>query len=106
MRLGTNAANINVLAGIAVVRGDLLRLSTTTANTAPRGGNNSGAGFPNGRRLSDDIIDIELNIITNGALTTGDNVNANERAFRNTFPFFAPSHTPLPPGTTDDATRH
>ncbi|HET9532431.1 MAG TPA: DUF4331 family protein [Blastocatellia bacterium] len=105
-RLGTNSANINTLAGIAVVRGDLLRLSITTPNTGPGGGNNAGAGFPNGRRLVDDVIDIELSIITNGALTTGDNVNANERAFRDTFPFFAPSHTPLPTGTTDDATRH
>ncbi|HSE97231.1 MAG TPA: DUF4331 family protein [Blastocatellia bacterium] len=105
-RLGTSQANINTLAQIAVVRGDILRLNINTSNTGPGGGNNAGAGFPNGRRLSDDVIDIELNIITNGAVTTGDNVNGNEKVFRNTFPFFAPSHTPLPTGTTDDATRH
>ena len=29
----------------------------------------------------DDVIDILLNIITNGALTTGDNVNANDVLF-------------------------
>jgi len=75
-------------------------------NIGMGGGNNAGAGFPNGRRPQDDVIDIELSIITNGALTTGDSVNGNELPFRNSFPFFAPSHTPLPPGTTDDKTRH
>lgn len=104
--LGTNAANIGILASVAVTRGDFLRLSLTTANSGPGGGNNAGAGFPNGRRLQDDVIDIELSIISNGALTTGDNVNANEVTFRNTFPFVAPSHTPRAPGNTDDLTRH
>lgn len=106
VKLGTSAANIGVLASIAVVRGDFLRLRTSVANSGPGGGNSSGAGFPNGRRLQDDVIDIELSIITNGALTTGDSVNGNELAFRSSFPFFAPSHTPRPPGTTDDLTRH
>jgi len=106
VRLGTSAANIGVLASIAVVRGDFLRLRTTVANSGTGGGDSPGGGFPNGRRLRDDVIDIELSIITNGALTTGDSVNGNELAFRNSFPFFAPSHTPLAPGTTDDKTRH
>lgn len=105
-RLGTSASNIGVLASIAVARGDFLRLRTTVANTGPGGGNNAGAGFPNGRRLQDDVIDIEFSIITNGALTTGDSVNGNELTFRSTFPFFAPSHTPRAPGNTDDLTRH
>jgi hypothetical protein len=30
----------------------------------------SSAGFLNGRRLQDDVIDIELNLVTNGAVTT------------------------------------
>ncbi|MEW6210202.1 MAG: DUF4331 family protein [Acidobacteriota bacterium] len=104
--LGTNATNIGILASVAVVRGDFLRLRTDVANTGTGGGDSAGAGFPNGRRLRDDVIDIELSIITNGAITTGDNVNANDMTFINTFPFLAPSHVPLPPGTTDDRTRH
>ena len=104
--LGTNDENINLLAQIAVLRGDFLRLSLTTANSGPGGGNNPGAGFPNGRRLQDDVIDIEIAVITNGAITTGDNANSNDRTFSDTFPFFGPTHTPLPPGTTDDRTRH
>ncbi len=105
-RLGTNATNIGILASVAVVRGDFLRLRTDVANTGSEGGTNAGAGFPNGRRLRDDVIDIELSIITNGAITTGDNVNGNDMTYRSAFPFVAPSHVPLAPGTTDDRTRH
>jgi hypothetical protein len=45
----------------------------------------STAGFPNGRRLSDDVIDTELSLLTNGALT-GDCI-ANDSTFSNTFPY-------------------
>ncbi len=105
-RFGTNATNIGILASVAVTRGDFSRLNLKVANSGPGGGNVAGAGFPNGRRLQDDVIDLELFLISNGGLTTGDSVNANDKTFRNAFPFFAPSHTPLPPGTTDDGTRH
>ena len=30
--------------------GDFVRVNTTIPNTGPGGGNNAGAGFPNGRR--------------------------------------------------------
>jgi hypothetical protein len=45
----------------------------------------SAAGFLNGRQLADDVIDAELNLITNGALT-GDCV-ANDSTFSNTIPY-------------------
>lgn len=45
----------------------------------------SAAGFPNGRRLSDDVIDTELSLITNGKLTT--DCVGNDSTFSNTFPF-------------------
>ncbi len=92
--LGTNAANINALAGIAVANGDILRLDLSVANQGTGGGNNPGAGFPNGRRLRDDVIDTELFIITNGLITTGDCVNANDVVFRDSFPFLAASQQP------------
>ena len=103
--LGTSAANINLLASVAVTKGDLLRLNLNTANTGSGGGNNPGAGFPNGRRLGDDVIDTLLAIITNGSITTGDNVNANEVPFLNSFPFLALPHQPLDSGV-DDGTRN
>ena len=61
------------------------------------GGDN--AGFPNGRRLADDVIDIALQVMegaaTNGpvaALAAGDGVNANDVAFGTTFPYVALPH--------------
>ena len=103
--LGTNAAGINILASVYVLRGDLLRLDTSIANTGPGGGNNAGAGFPNGRRPADDVVDLFLNIVTNGGITTGDNVNSNDQAFRDTFPFLAAPQQPRASGT-DDNTRN
>ena len=45
------------------------------------------SGFPNGRRLADDVIDIELGLITNNAVTT--DCVANDSNFRTTFPYLA-----------------
>jgi Domain of unknown function (DUF4331) len=52
-------------------------------------------GFPNGRRLTDDVVDIELQALEGAAATgaivsalaTGDGVNANDVAFSETFPY-------------------
>lgn len=51
----------------------------------------SSAGFLNGRQLADDVIDAELNLLTNGAVTS-DLVNANDVAFLNVFPYVAPAN--------------
>ena len=65
--LGTDTAHTNILASVAVMtHGDMLMLDTAVANTGTGGGNNTGAGFPNGRRLQDDVIDTLLTIINNG----------------------------------------
>jgi len=49
---------------------DILTFNTNTAfTTNPSDGN----GFPNGRRLRDDVIDLEFNLLTLGAITS-DNV--------------------------------
>lgn len=48
-------------------------------------------GFLNGRRLVDDVIDIELNLVSGGAITT-DFVDANDVPFPPTFPYLAPPH--------------
>ncbi|MGI8666339.1 MAG: DUF4331 domain-containing protein, partial [Jatrophihabitans sp.] len=57
-------------------------------------------GFPNGRRLTDDVVDIELQALEGAAktgklvaaLAAGDGVNANEVPFSNTFPYLALPH--------------
>ena len=57
-------------------------------------------GFPNGRRLGDDVIDIALQALegaaTNGIvkpLAAGDGVNANDHAFGTTFPYVSLPNT-------------
>ena len=47
------------------------------------------AGFLNGRRLQDDVIDTALNAVSNGGVTT-DMVAANDVAFQSTFPYLSP----------------
>ncbi len=102
--LGTNSTNIGILANIAVANGDYLRLNMTTANSGNGGGNNAGAGFPNGRRLGDDVIDTLLFFIANQN-TLGDNVNSNDVPLNDTFPFFGNSQQPRANGV-DDNTRN
>ncbi|MBF6170666.1 DUF4331 domain-containing protein [Nocardia blacklockiae] len=54
-------------------------------------------GFPNGRRLADDVVDIEVQAMEGAAqtgklvdaLATGDKVDANDVAFADTFPYVA-----------------
>ncbi len=51
----------------------------------------STAGFLNGRQLADDVIDIELQIIT-GDPNAGDCVDNNDVAFSSAFPYLVPAH--------------
>ncbi len=58
-------------------------------------------GFPNGRRLTDDVVDIELQALEGAALTgklvdalaAGDKVDANDNAFGDKFPYVALPNT-------------
>jgi uncharacterized protein DUF4331 len=77
------------------------------------------AGFPNGRRLTDDVTDIELRVIAGALLKPeqggkqiplGDGVDRNDKPFRAAFPYVAaptdgltglakrtePAHAPVP----------
>ncbi len=77
------------------------------------------AGFPNGRRLADDVTDIELRVIAGALLKPeqggkqiplGDGVDQNDKPFRAAFPYVAlpdsgfdskigriePAHAPVP----------
>jgi hypothetical protein len=90
---------------------DLLRINTGVAPTpvaaASRlgvlGGDN--AGFPNGRRVFDDVTDIALRVVAGGVLAApfpgynaningrlGDGVNVNDAAYSPAFPYMA--HSP------------
>jgi hypothetical protein len=102
---GTDDTSKGIFAAVAVQKGDFLHLDLTVANSGPGGGNNEGAGFPNGRRLGDDTVDTLL-FLVNNRNPLGDNVNANDVTLRDEFPFFAASQQPREPGTTDDNTRN
>jgi hypothetical protein len=80
---------------------EMLRLNTSIAPTAEP--NRLGVlggdlqGFPNGRRLTDDVIDIEVQAVAGAAqagklvdaLAAGDGVDANDAAFLDRFPYVA-----------------
>jgi hypothetical protein len=78
-----------------------LNLGVPPAATENRFGVLAGdnAGFPNGRRLADDILDIELRVIAGALLPAnqggkqiplGDGVDQNDRPFLQSFPYVAP----------------
>jgi hypothetical protein len=103
-------------------KADLIRLNTGIAPGGPVGTNNrlgllagEFSGFPNGRRLEDDVVDIELRAFACGYGTVvgpiiesfdfcggnanrepnnllGDGVNANDRPFKVTFPYLGTPH--------------
>jgi hypothetical protein len=106
--LGTDQEGIDILTDLVVTNGDFLRVDTTIPNTGPGGGDNEGAGFPNGRRLGDDVIDTTLAIVTNGnPATSSDNADDDTGDLRrDEFPFLAPPIQPFPPDTVDDLTRN
>lgn len=73
-----DAAQIAGLAGVLLP--DILTFDTANAS-----------GFLNGRRLTDDVIDAELALITEGLVTT-DCVNGNDVPFKQKFPYMADPH--------------
>ena len=60
------------------------------------------SGFPNGRRLSDDVIDIALQVVEGELIGNpndlGDGVDENDVAFRDSFPYVALPHSGSNPG--------
>jgi hypothetical protein len=72
LSLGNSQVRADALANVLLP--DILTFNTS-----------SSAGFLNGRKLTDDVIDAELNLITNGAVTT-DCVN-NDSTFLPGFPY-------------------
>jgi uncharacterized protein DUF4331/flagellar hook capping protein FlgD len=102
----TGVSGLNQPAG--VTPGEMLRLNMTIppADEPKRLGVLAGdvAGFPNGRRLGDDIVDIELRVVA-GVLVNGfnvspnnklgDGIDANDMPFLPYFPYVAPPHNPF-----------
>jgi hypothetical protein len=75
-----------------------LNLGTAPSATPNRFGVIGGdtAGFPNGRRLADDVTDISLRVVggflKGNKLPLGDGVDVNDVPFRTAFPYVATPH--------------
>ncbi len=73
-----------------------INLGVPAAETPNRFGVLAGdiAGFPNGRRLEDDVVDIELQVVAGflkgNKVPLGDGVDQNDKPFLPTFPYVAP----------------
>jgi hypothetical protein len=101
----TGVTGLNQPAGVAP--GEMLRLNLSIPPSAKpsRFGVLAGdvAGFPNGRRLADDVVDIELRVVA-GVLVDGfniapnnqlgDGIDANDVPYLPYFPYVAPPHNP------------
>ncbi|MET0236727.1 MAG: DUF4331 domain-containing protein [Kibdelosporangium sp.] len=96
------------------VPAEMLRLNTSIAPTDKpnRLGVLAGdlQGFPNGRRLADDVVDIELQALAGAAqsgqivpeLAAGDKVDSNDRQFEPKFPYVAlPGNMAVNASTSD-----
>ena len=112
---GTNFVTTNRVDLVAVYMPDVLRVDTTTAPVPliGQGGNRlsglggdttSGkwSGWPNGRRLGDDVVDIALTAVASGPsfasiFLLGDNVTHNDQTYNFVFPYAATPHA----GTTN-----
>ncbi|MFD5814128.1 DUF4331 domain-containing protein [Streptomyces sp. NPDC127038] len=101
-----NAHRLNKDANLRrIVPAEELRLNMAVPPTASpkRYGVLAGdlAGFPNGRRLTDDVIDISLQAVEGAAqtgqlvpaLADGDRVDTNDKPFGSSFPYLALPHT-------------
>jgi hypothetical protein len=103
----TGLAGLNQPAGVTA--SEMLRLNMNTPLCGTGGApacNDKGViagdnqGFPNGRRLSDDIIDVALRVVEGVLLpghapiveALGDGVNSNDDAFQTDFPYVAYPH--------------
>jgi hypothetical protein len=60
--------------------------------------NGVSGGWPNGRRLGDDVVDIALTAIASGPgyskiTIVGDNVSSNDEPYNQVFPYLATPHS-------------
>jgi hypothetical protein len=125
---GTNIATTGRSDLAAVYIPDVIRVDTTTPpvrqageqgfsrfgfiggdTTTDSAGRVKSSGWPNGRRLGDDVVDIALTAVASGPsyntiTVVGDNVDANDQVYNRTFPYSATPHNgtskpDCPPGS-------
>jgi hypothetical protein len=65
--------------------------------TTDSGGRVKSSGWPNGRRIGDDVVDIALTAVASGptyatVVVVGDNTAANDQVYNQVFPYLATPH--------------
>ncbi len=92
---------VNTTTGATKVPGEegFNRLSFIGGDTIANGaGTQIPAGWPNGRRFGDDVVDIALTAVASGPsfatiTTVGDNIATNDQVYNRTFPYAATPHS-------------
>ena len=81
---------VGLLAPRGTTAADLLRIDISDGQTFEH------TGFPNGRKLEDDVTDTLLTVACNNAAAIGDGVDGNDRPFSHDFPYLASPHSGNP----------
>lgn len=68
------------------------RLGVLGSDLAGGGSTSAAGGWPNGRRIGDDVVDIALTALSLFTVDIGDNVNANDQVYNQVFPYLATPH--------------
>ena len=93
---------VNTTTGATKVSGDagFSRFSFAGGDTIANGaGQQIPAGWPNGRRFGDDVVDIALTAVASGPAgynnltVVGDNMAGNDQVYNRTFPYAATPHS-------------
>jgi hypothetical protein len=94
----------------AILLPDVLRVNTTTGpvrlpgqagysrlgvlggDTVDGSAGPASSGWPNGRRIGDDVVDVTLTALSQFTVDVGDNVNANDQLYNQVFPYLGTPH--------------
>jgi len=90
VRVDTTTAPVRLPGQVGFSRLGVLGGDTTSGPAGSRSG-----GWPNGRRIGDDVVDIALTALTlpfGTPIGIGDNVNANDQVYNRVFPYLATPH--------------
>jgi hypothetical protein len=94
LRIDTTTAPVNLAGQPGFSRLGFIGLDTIVDSS----GRVKSSGWPNGRRLGDDVVDIALTAVASGpsystVTVVGDNVAANDQVFNQVFPYSATPHS-------------
>ncbi|MEO1334146.1 MAG: DUF4331 domain-containing protein [Myxococcota bacterium] len=81
---------VGLLSPNGTAAADLLRINVAQGQTY------ADVGFPNGRKLEDDVTDTLLTVACNNGSAISDGVDANDLPFTNDFPYLASPHSGNP----------